>query len=83
MNKVEKNLVKKIILFIIGLLNIVPNEINLYERIVNIVEKSTDASNTFYIEIVILIWLFRGLILIFTLYELAGIVKYIQRHTEK
>jgi len=73
-------LLKKIALFLFGLTNIIPSEINIYEHIVNFIEKDLQPTNTFYLAIVLGIWLFRILIIIGTIYEAYDIYRYAKRH---
>jgi hypothetical protein len=80
MNKSEITLIKKIALFLFGLMNIIPSEINIYEHIVDFIEKDLQSTNTFYLAIVLGIWLFRILIVIGTLYEAYDIYRYAKRH---
>jgi uncharacterized membrane protein len=80
MKKSEINLLKKIFLFILGLTNIIPSQINIYEHIVNFIEKDLQTTNIFYEAIVLGIWFFRGLIIFATIYELYKIIKYNERY---
>ena len=73
-------LLKKIALFLFGLTNIIPSEINIYEHIVNFIEKDLQPTNTFYLAIVLGIWLFRILIILGTIYEAYDIYGYAKRH---
>ena len=80
MKKSEVNLLKKIFLFILGLTNIIPSQINIYEHIVNFIEKDLQTTNIFYEAIVLGIWFFRVLIIFATIYELYKIIKYNERY---
>ncbi|GEM_PF-1615084 len=80
MKKSEVNLLKKIFLFILGLINIIPSQINIYEHIVNFIEKDLQTTNIFYEAIVVGIWFFRALIIFATIYELYKIIKYNERY---
>ena len=80
MIKSEINLLKKIFLFILGLTNIIPSQINIYEHIVNFIEKDLQTTNVFYEAIVLGIWFFRALIIFATIYELYKIIKYNERY---
>ena len=80
MKKSVFNLLKKLFLFLFGLINIIPSEINIYEHIVNFIEKDLQPTNTFYLAIVLGIWLFRILIIIGTIYEAYDIYRYAKRH---
>ena len=80
MKKSEINLLKKIFLFLFGLTNIIPSEINLYEHIVDFIEKDLQTTNVFYEGIVLGIWFFRALIIFATIYELYKIYKYNERY---
>ena len=80
MNKSEFNLIKKVGLFLLGLINIIPSEINIYEHIVNFIEKDLQPTNTFYLAIVLGIWIFRILIILGTLYEAYDIYRYAKKH---
>lgn len=80
MKKSEVNLLKKIFLFILGLTNIIPSQINIYEHIVNFIEKDLQTTNVFYKAIVLGIWFFRALIIFATIYELYKIIKYNERY---
>lgn len=80
MRKCEKSLLKKIFLFLLGLINIIPSEINIYEHIVNLIEKDLQPSNTFYSGITLGIFVFRILIILATIYELYDIFKYNARY---
>lgn len=73
-------LLKKIALFLFGLTNIIPSEINIYEHIVDFIEKDLQPTNTFYLAIVLVIWLFRILIIFGTIYEAYDIYRYAKRH---
>ena len=76
MKKSEKTLLRKTFLFLFGLTNIFPSEINLYEYIVDFIEKDLQITNVFYSAIVLGILLIRILIVLATAYELVNIVKY-------
>ena len=80
MKKSEVNLLKKIFLFILGLTNIIPSQINIYEHIVNFIEKDLQTTKVFYEAIVLGIWFFRALIIFATIYELYKIIKYNERY---
>ena len=80
MKKSEINLLKKIFLFILGLTNIIPSQINIYEHIVNFIKKDLQTTNVFYDAIVLGIWFFRDLIIFATIYELYKIIKYNERY---
>ena len=80
MKKSEVNLLKKIFLFILGLTNIIPSQINIYEHIVNFIEKDLQTTNVFYEAIILGIWFFRALIIFATIYELYKIIKYNERY---
>tara|TARA_Y100000031_G_scaffold139336_1_gene165958 strand:- start:150 stop:410 length:261 start_codon:yes stop_codon:yes gene_type:complete len=80
MKKSEVNLLKKIFLFLFGLTNIIPSQINLYEYIVDFIEKGLLTTNVFYSAIVFGIWFFRFLIVFGTIYELYNIFKYNHRY---
>ena len=80
MKKSEINLFKKIFLFLFGLTNIIPSRINIYEHTVNFIEKDIQTTDTFYLGIVLGIWLFRILIFMGTIYALYNIFKYNQRY---
>ncbi len=80
MKKSEANLLKKIFLFLLGLTNIIPSQINIYEHIVNFIEKDLLLTNIFYSGIVLGIWFFRILIIFGTFYELYKICKYNKRY---
>lgn len=80
MKKSEINLLKKIFLFILGLTNIIPSQVNIYEHIVNFIEKDLQTTNVFYEAIVLGIWFFRALIIFATIYELYKIIKYNERY---
>lgn len=83
LNKIEKIFLKKIFLFFLGLINSLPTEINVYERIIGIVELNILPTNTFYTAIAILIVFFRILIILLTIYEALDIVIYAIKHREK
>lgn len=76
MKRSEVNLLKKIFLFLFGLINIIPSQINIYEQIVNLIEKNLETSNYFYTAIIFGIWTFRVLIILATIYEAYDIYKY-------
>jgi len=80
MKKSAANLLKKILLFLCGLINIIPSKINLYEHIINFIEKDILSSNTFYLAIVLGIWLFRIIIVLATIYEAYDIYRYNQQY---
>jgi len=80
MKKSEINLFKKICIFIFGLTNIIPSEINIYEHIVNFIEKDLQPTNTFYLGIILGIWFFRLLIILGTIYELYDLYKYNKKY---
>ena len=67
-------------MFLFGLINIIPSEINIYEHIVDFIEKDLQTINPFYLSIILGIWLFRILIVIGTIYELYSIYKYGKRY---
>ncbi len=71
---------KKVLLFLLGLANIIPSKINIYEAIVDFIEKELQPTNAFYLAIVLGIWLFRILIVIGTVYEAYDIYKYTKRN---
>lgn len=80
MKKSEKTLLKKTFLFLFGLTNIFPSKINLYEYIVDFIEKDLQITNVFYSAIVLGILLIRILIIFATIYELYSIVKFIRQN---
>jgi uncharacterized membrane protein len=80
MKKSEVNLLKKLFLFLFGLANIIPSQINLYGHIVNFIERDLLPTNVFYSGIVLGIWFFRVLIIFATIYELYKIYKYNERY---
>ena len=80
MKKSEINLLKRVLIFIFGLTNIIPSEINIYEHIVNLIEKDLQTTNVFYSGIVLGIWAFRILIILGTLYEVYDIYRYNKKY---
>ena len=77
MSKIINNMIKKILLLLLGLSNIFPTRISIYDQyIIPIIENNLTSENPFFITIEIGIILFRILIIIATIYELYDIVEY-------
>lgn len=81
MRKSEINLVIMIIAFIIGLTNVFPSEISIYDwYITPIIQKNITTEHIFYPHINLLIIIFRILIIVVTFIDLIAFLKYAIRY---
>jgi hypothetical protein len=81
MRKSEINFILMIIVFIIGLTNIFPSEISIYDQyVIPIIQENTTPEHIFYSHITLLIIIFRILIIFITIMDLVVLLKYALRY---
>lgn len=75
MKKSNKTFIKKIIVFVLGLTNLIPSEFSIYDKwIIPVIEGKITPSDPFYWHIEFLIILIRLLIIVVTAYEAHDII---------
>ncbi|MBL7055621.1 hypothetical protein ISS07_01775 [Candidatus Woesearchaeota archaeon] len=78
--KSEFGLIKRIFWFIVGLLNIIPSEINIYEALVAHTKENLVPNSLWYAETNFLIDLFYVLIPLATIYAFYEVIRYGYRY---
>lgn len=74
--KSEFNFIKRIFWFIVGLLNIIPSEANIYEAILLHITTEITSASIWYSEMIFLMKIFKVAIIIGTVYALYEIFRY-------
>jgi hypothetical protein len=74
------NFLKKLFWFLFGLSNIIPSQISLMQRVVNLVEINTTPDNSSYLVIVSLIIAFKVIVFSLTFYSFYDLVIYAKRY---